>query len=350
MKRYVAGALTGAILLAGAAFWLWWLPVGTSGQAAGLPPVLRSPEQTVQLLSNAAVRLRVFNFEFGDAWVEPGCQGAAVFLRTDEGPVWAWYDLQRENITERLSMADVLPAVQQEVAVETNRLSWQPQPDGPGMRLRFPVGYTDSGELVLLRLRTEECTILSGFLETTRDPEKPGRQTEITFTPQPQEDYTNQWQTDAEVPRFTAETKPALQAALDYTGVTESYFSNSWIEPRCNMAVVDLRPVSETAGYWVLWDLNTEEIVETLTRQQVVELLRREVPDLTLFEDKWIHLNDAPGRRSRHLVGFTDLDMVYLHLNTRNCSLQPLRLQLAADAADMGRFIDLPVVESAPEL
>lgn len=347
MKRLHVGLVTAAILLGGVGLW-WWRASGTTDTVRSIPPVIRDAELTVSLFAKASLYLRQSEVQMVDAWVEPQCKGATIFLLTEDGPLWAWYDLVNQDFMQRLSGSDVLPAVQQVVEVSTTGLSWRAVADEPGNRPRFPLGVSDSGDEVILRLLTEKCTLLAGVIERVKEPGTPGPQFDVAFSPPPEETYVDQWKTDEPVSRDREEKEPIKQRIVEAMGITGAYKSDTWIERRCNMAVMHVQPTYENTEYWVSWDALNNSVVETLTKEPVVATLQREFPNLLVRDwEQWGFWQDAPGLRPRYAVGFDGIDMAYLHLNTRNCSLQPLQVQFARDQADMGKFITLPLIESA---
>lgn len=164
--------------------------------------------------------------------------------------------------------------------------------------------------------------------------------------PQLDEDYTQEWQTDSPVPRLTEETTRVRQAVAQHLGIDTGYRADTWIERRCQMVVAHLQPLEQETEYWVLWDAKANTVIELLNREQVIELLHGELGDLSVWGRQWDYWQDAPGQRPRYLVGYIGLESAYLHLNTRNCSLQPLQVQLARGRESMGKFISLPVIDA----
>jgi len=307
--------------------------------ATSAPKVMRMGQVTFDALSAASVDLGLSAIKTSDTWYEPACRGAGVFVSTNSGPVWNWYDEPTHKITQQLFEQDIRAKIGEKVAVTPTAVDWKFTGAGTAQRPSYLVGVElRSGSEVWLTLNTETCSIFHGSLERIGKSGKREPISSVTFEQPARPSYQAVRKSQPAVVRRGEQTQAAYEEMKKVTGITANYAGEAWLEPACNAVLVYQE--TDDRQEWGWYDLSRLSIVQHASRTSLLESLRKQFPEIDLRTGRFASRQDGPGGRTRYLVGFSSQTLrdAWLHLDTANCSILSGQVQFAKDLNDPGTF------------
>lgn len=312
------------------------------------PPVTRNAKESQFAWRSVVTALEIEKVTNRDAWAEPNCDSVGVFLRTESGSVWALVDRRHGQLISYIREKNVLEAIALTKVKLDPSILGDYHTNGPGGRPWYMLGVSkSSGNKILLRFKTEECSFQQAELQEVASGGVEVATYDITLSPYWVKTEEPNVALQRRQGRDPKQTAVAYRAAERFTGIEGDYVRDAWIVPACDAIVVYQQADGKTV--WTLFDRNTGQIREMLLGDEVLAAVKAELGEHYVQFSEPLQARMYGSRSSpRYEVGYmTDIPSgVWVHLMiTDRCSLHSFVTEVERgfrylSAWDVGDLLD----------